>query len=149
MLKEPRVAVAGWSSLQTDRPATLRGHSIFTKAPSLRLRAFYITRNAMFCELVPDIILFSRHHLRRSLHRRTEIKNERHRSEFQPWHADDELLTNSMILAETYVDPFFGDVRNEIPKLRNASRGILNSSILSPREDLLFWVMTVLALLFL
>jgi len=54
-----------------------------------------------------------------------------------------------MILAETYVDPFFGDVRNEIPKLRNASRGILNSSILSPREDLLFWVMTVLALLFL
>ena len=75
------------------------------------------------------------------------MMNERSRSKPASWSFADQLLTDSMILSETYVDSIIRDERNENRTSVNDSRRVLKSSILSQREDLLFWIMIALALL--
>ena len=75
------------------------------------------------------------------------MKNQQQRSEFEPWYTGDHLLTDSVILTETYVDSIISGVPKKSKRSPGAPKGILNSLILSKREDLLFWILIALALL--
>jgi hypothetical protein len=72
------------------------------------------------------------------------MKCQRHWSEFELWHTDDQLLTDSMVLSKKHVDSVFDNFLDDQGNSPDESKGILNSLILSRREDLLFWILIVL-----
>jgi hypothetical protein len=72
---------------------------------------------------------------------------QRLRDGFETLDADDQMLTDSLVMWESDVSSMLGAVRNEVPSSPNASGFLLSGSVLSRREELLFWVLILLALL--
>ena len=102
-----------------------------------------IIRNPVFCELIPDAVFYSRHDFHRYLHRRTDMKDQPHRSKYEPGQVYDQLVTDSMILSEKYVESAIKDNRNDAPNPLNVPQGMLNGLILS----LLLWILVLLPFL--
>jgi hypothetical protein len=71
------------------------------------------------------------------------MNRQRHRSQFESGQHYDQLVTDSMILSETFVDSAIRNGRDDTPIPHRAARGILNGLILS----LLFWVLILLPFL--
>lgn len=72
---------------------------------------------------------------------------ERNRFGSEPWFAGDKLLTDSVVLTDTYVNSVISDVTDKIPGSSSASKAKLGSLILTRREDILFWILMLLLFL--
>ena len=77
------------------------------------------------------------------------MDNKRRWSNLEHWQFDDESLTDSVVLAQTHVDLAFGDDSDGSRETNRSSKRVLDSLILSPREDLLFWILMLIVLAFL
>ena len=71
------------------------------------------------------------------------MDSQRDRSQFEPWQRHDQLVTDSMILSEAYVEFAIKHGRNDTLNPHRAAHGILNGLILS----LLLWVLILLPFL--
>jgi hypothetical protein len=121
-------------------PSNTLGEANRRESPGQRA---VITRNSLFCELIPDVIFFSGHYHRKYIHQRTEMRNQRHRSELEPWQNYDQLVTDSVVLSEIFVASAIKNNRNYTPDPLSVARGILSGLVLS----LLFWTPILLAFL--
>ena len=72
------------------------------------------------------------------------MKGQRSLLGFEKWHDDDQLVTDSIVLRESDVNSMLDD---EVRKSRNISGFLLSGFVLSKREELLFWVLVLLALM--
>ena len=92
---------------------------------------------------MPDAIFFLEQNSFKYLHGRTEMDNQRHRSERPPWQAYDQFVTDSMILSDEFVESALADTQSDTRNPHRASQGILNGLILS----LLLWALVLLPFL--
>ncbi|NCF73600.1 MAG: hypothetical protein GWP67_08880 [Gammaproteobacteria bacterium] len=71
------------------------------------------------------------------------MRNQRNRSEIEPGQAYDQLVTDSMVLSEKYVESAIKDSRNDTPNPHRAAEGFLNGLMLS----LVLWALILLPFL--
>ena len=71
------------------------------------------------------------------------MKSQRHRSELAPGQTYDQLVTDSIILSEEYVESAIKDERSDTSNPHSAAQGILTGLILS----LLIWALILLPFL--
>lgn len=71
------------------------------------------------------------------------MRSYQHRSELEPEQAYGQLVTDSMILSEEYVESAIRDNPNDTPNPLSAPRGILTGLVLS----LLIWALILLPFL--
>lgn len=71
------------------------------------------------------------------------MNKPRHRSGFEPRQVYDQLVTDSMILSDEYVESALAGKRSDTRNPHRAPQGILNGLFLS----LLFWAMFLLPFL--
>ena len=76
------------------------------------------------------------------------MHGQRLRDGFETLRADDQLLTDSLVMWESDVSRLLGVAPNEAQSSANASGIILSGLVLSRREELLLWVLILLVLLF-
>lgn len=71
------------------------------------------------------------------------MKSQRHRSELAPGQTYDQLVTDSVILSEEYVESAINDDRGGASNPHSAAQGILTGLILS----LVIWALILLPFL--